>query len=188
MAHHLIFEGAELSGKSWIMSQVYNRLEPKYNQSKNILDGCHWFNSDIGVFGTNYAKTVIKNYQRIFSILSQKNIIVEKFHISDIVYNQIYNNKKISYKSIEKKLEEIGFKIIFIKFKPDKDLLEKRIKDRLNLYPHYKNILKTPEWYINQQSLYEKILLKSFLPVHMIETDMMPDNKYAKEIFRWIGE
>ena len=41
MIHHLIFEGAELSGKSWIMSQIYNYLEPKYNQSKDILDGCH---------------------------------------------------------------------------------------------------------------------------------------------------
>ena len=50
--HHLIFEGAELSGKSWLISQVYNYLEPKYNQSDFILDGCNWFNCDVGIYGT----------------------------------------------------------------------------------------------------------------------------------------
>lgn len=188
MNHHLIFEGAELSGKSWIMSQVYNHLEKKYGKSQNILDGCHWFNTDIGIYGTSLARAVIKNYIRIFSVLEQKNLIVEKFHISDIVYNQIYNDKKINYKSTENKLAEMGFKIVFIKFKPDIGILKKRIQDRLNLYPHYKKILKTPEWYIGQQSIYEEALLKSFLPVLTIETDLMPDENYVKEIFRWIGE
>ena len=41
MAHHIIFEGAELAGKSWLMSQVYDQLEPKYNQQNHILDDCH---------------------------------------------------------------------------------------------------------------------------------------------------
>jgi len=30
MKHHLIFEGAELAGKTWLMSQIYNYLQPKY--------------------------------------------------------------------------------------------------------------------------------------------------------------
>lgn len=46
-AHHIIFEGAELVGKSYIMSRIYDFLEEKYNKNRNILDGCHWFNSDI---------------------------------------------------------------------------------------------------------------------------------------------
>ena len=186
--HHLIFEGAELSGKSWIMSQVYNYLEPKYNQSKDVLDGCHWFNTDIGVFGTEFGKGVIKNYLRIFKVLEEKNIIVEKFHISDFIYNQIYNNKNINYKPQEQKLSGLGFKIILIKFKPNKSLLEKRIQDRLNLYPHYKNILKTPEWYINQQEKYEKAVELSILPVLPIETNILPSKKHIEKILGWIGE
>ena len=31
--HNIIFEGAELTGKSYLMSQVYNYLEPKYNRA-----------------------------------------------------------------------------------------------------------------------------------------------------------
>lgn len=186
--NHLIFEGAELAGKSWIMSQIYNRLEPKYNQSGKVLDGCHWFNADIGVFGTRFGKGIIKNYLRIFDLLDEKNILVEKFHISDIVYSQIYFDKNIAYQYEEKKLAELGFKIIFVKFKPNVDLLRVRISDRLNLYPHYENILKSPEWYIMQQVKYEKELRKSILPVFTVETDIMPDDIYVSEIMKWIGE
>ena len=118
-------------------------------------------------------------------MLEEKNIIVEKFHISDLVYNQIYNNKNINYKSIEQKLLGLGFKIILIKFKPNKSLLEKRIQDRLNLYPHYKNILKTPEWYIDQQEKYERAVELSMLPV---ETNVLPDRRHIEKVLGWIGE
>ena len=177
-----------MAGKSWVMSRVYNYLEPKYNQSGDILDGCHWFNADVGVYGTEFGSRVIKNYLRIFKVLEEKNIIVEKFHISDLVYNQIYNNKNINYKPQEQKLLELGFKIILIKFKPDEELLEKRIQDRLNLYPHYKNIQKTPEWYIGQQGIYEKAIESSILPKLSIETNVLPDKRYIEKILGWIGE
>ena len=49
--NHLIFEGCELVGKSYLISKIYDFLEKKYNKNKNILDGCHWINSDIGIFG-----------------------------------------------------------------------------------------------------------------------------------------
>ncbi|PLX27213.1 hypothetical protein C0583_04210 [Candidatus Parcubacteria bacterium] len=186
--HHLIFEGAELAGKSWLMSQVYNKLEPKYRSNQNILNGCHWFNADIGVFGTKHGKNVIKSYLNIFEELAGKNIIVEKLHISDIVYNQIYNNNKINYTSIEKKLKKLGFKIIFICFPEDKENLKKRIQDRLNIYPHYKDILKSPQWYINQQRKYKEILKNSVLDTLVIETDILPDPKQYQKILDWINE
>ena len=187
-SHHLIFEGAELAGKSWIMSQVYNFLEPKYNESKVILDGCHWFNCDVGVYGTKYGKNVIKNYLKIFQELNTKNIIAEKFHIADIIYNRLHFKRELNYKKEEKKLQKNNFKIIFIKFPEDEEKLKKRIQDRLNLYPHYKNILKTPKWYINQQKEYEKEMKKTSLPYLTIETDILPDNKIIEKILKWICE
>jgi len=105
-----------------------------------------------------------------------------------LVYNQIYNNKNINYKSQEQKLLELGFKIILIKFKPDKKLLKNRIQDRLNLYPHYKNIQKTSEWYIDQQKKYEKAVESSVLPVLQIETNVLPDKRHIEKILGWIGE
>ena len=188
MPHHLIFEGAELSGKSWLMSQVYNHLEPKYNQNKNILDGCHWFNCDVGVFGLPEGQKVIEGYISIFQALSQKNIIVEKFHLADKIYNKLYTSQDIDYQSIEETLLGLDFKIIFVTFPADIVKLQKRIKDRLNLYPHYSRILKKAEWYLQQQELYRQRLKKSQLPYLEIKTDELPDEKLLGMVLEWIGE
>ena len=94
MVHHLIFEGAELSGKSWLMSQIYNFLEPKYNQSGFILDGCHWFNCDVGVYGGNNSKNFVQTYIKVFEQVKERNLIIEKFHLSDLVYQKLHQKKR----------------------------------------------------------------------------------------------
>jgi hypothetical protein len=186
--HHLIFEGAELSGKSWLISQIYNFLEPKYNQNGKVLDGCHWFNCDIGVFGTKHGQTIIDSYVDIFKKLTEKNLLIEKFYLSDKIYNLIYHNTEVPYKTIEKTLLALDFKIILTTFPEDIKLLEKRIADRLNLYPHYAKIVKKPQWYIEQQRQYLKEIKKTNLPYLIIEADKLPNENLTKKIIDWVGE
>jgi len=186
MAHHLIFEGAELAGKSWLMSQIYEYLENKFGNSSDILNGCHWFNADIGVYGTEHGKNVIKNYINIFEEIRKKNIIVEKLFISDLVYNELYRNKKINYLNEIKRLGKNNFKIVFVKFPEDEKVLEKRIEDRLNIYPHYRKILKKPNWYIGQQRLYKEKLIESGLDFLEIETKILPDQSIVKKTIDWM--
>jgi thymidylate kinase len=188
ISRHLIFEGAELSGKSWLLAQVYDYLEPKYNRNKKVLDGCHWFNCDIGVYGTKHGKKVIENYLKIFTELKNKNLLVEKLHLSDIVYNRLHNSVEVNYRALEKKLKNLGFKIILITFPEDEDLLRRRIKDRLSLYPHYERILREPKWYIKQQQEYLREIKKSSLPYLIIKTNRLPDKNLVSEILKWLGE
>jgi len=188
MPHHLIFEGPELAGKSWVMSQVYEHLEKKYNQSGVVLDGCHWFNCDVGIFGTEYGQPVIEKYLDIAAILTDKNILMEKLHISDIVYNRMHFKREINYAAAEKKLKGLDFKIIFITFPENEQIIEQRIRDRLNLYPHYERILKSPKWYISQQAEYRKEMEKSQLPYLNINTERFPDPACAQKILKWIKE
>jgi hypothetical protein len=188
MKHHLIFEGAELAGKSWLMSQVYDYLEPKYNQNKVVLDGCHWFNCDVGVFGTRHGRPIISSYLKIFKELQDKNLLVEKLHLADAVYNRLHWHKEINYKLVESSLKKLNFKIVLIVFPEDEELIEKRIRDRLNLYPHYERILRAPRWYIRQQREYLKEISKSSLPYLVVETTKLPDQQLADNILKWIGE
>lgn len=188
MSHHLIFEGAELAGKSWLMSRVYNYLEPKYNQNKVILDGCHWFNCDVGIFGTNHGKKVIENYLKIFKELKNKNLLIEKFCLSDLVYSRLHRNKEINYQKIENELEKLNFKIILVTFPENIKLLEDRIRDRLNLYPHYERILRNPSWYIKQQKEYLKAIKESRLPKLIINTNKLPDERLVQKILKWTDE
>ena len=186
--HHLIFEGAELAGKSWLLSQIYDYLEPKYNQSGYLLDGCHWFNCDVGVYGSRHGQPIIKAYLKIFTELKNNNLLVEKFHLSDIVYSRLRRRKEINYLNIEKQLKNLGFKIILITFPPDKKIIRARIADRLKLYPHYERILQKPDWYIKQQKEYLKKIKKTNLPYLIIETEKLPDDNLTKRILKWIGE
>lgn len=182
----IIFEGAELAGKSWIMSQVYEYLEPKYNKAGNILDGCHWFNADNGVFGTKASYGVIEGYMKIFEALKRENIIVEKFTLSDEIYQKLHREQEVDYSGINNELVEQGFKIVLITFKEERELLEKRIEDRLKLYPRYKEILQSVDWYINQQQEYKKRIEKTGLPYMVVETNILPDKNIVNNILKWI--
>lgn len=187
MSHHLIFEGAELAGKSWTMSHIYNFLEKKYNQNINILDGCHWFNSDIGIFGTENGKLCIQKYIEILGVLKERNVLFEKFHISDIVYNRMHRHIEVDYSDIEDKLKELNVKIVLCVFKEEKIFIKQRIKDRLNLYPHYERILQSPEWYILQQREYLKEMEKTKLPYFILDLTEITEQKHF-EILKWINE
>lgn len=184
----IIFEGAELAGKSWIMSQVYEYLEPKYNSAGNIFDGCHWFNSDNGVFGTSPSRGVIEGYLQIFEALREKSIIVEKFTLSDEIYQKLHNNLDYDYSRVNHRLVELGFKIVLITFPEDKEKLQARIQDRLNLYPHYERILHPIDWYQKQQAMYRERIEKQGLPYLIADTDILPDDNLVKEIIAWIDE
>jgi len=186
--HKIIFEGPELAGKSWLMGQVYDYLEPKYNQNGLLLNGCHWFNCDVGVYGSEQGLPVINHYINIFKVLRSRNILVEKLHLSDIVYNRLHRKTEIDYFEEEQVLRELGFKIILVTFPEDEELLKRRIKDRLNLYPHYERILHDPKWYIGQQREYQKELENTIIPHITIETDQLPDYAQIDKILKWIGE
>ena len=177
-----------MAGKSWLMSQIYDYLEPKYNQNKVTLDGCHWFNCDVGVYGTDRGKPVIKNYLKIFWQLRDKNLLVEKLQLSDVVYNRLHRNIEVNYLTLEKKLAQMDFKIILITFPNDKKVLEKRIKDRLAIYPHYERILRSPDWYIRQQQTYLQEIKKSRLKYMILETNRLPDEMLVKKILEFIKE
>ncbi|MFA5127049.1 MAG: hypothetical protein WC465_03575 [Patescibacteria group bacterium] len=186
--HKLIFEGAELSGKSFVMSQVYNFLEPKYNSGGRILDGCHWFNCDVGLFGTAFGQATLNKYVEIFEELSGLNLLIEKFHISEAVYQQIYNNQAFDFSIIEKRLASLGAKIILTTFAEDEELIKKRLQDRINLYPHYQRVAQEPRAYLHQQTVFLDLLKKSSLPVLLLDSSVLPNPKIIGEILHFIGE
>ncbi|NCN99521.1 hypothetical protein GW920_00095 [Candidatus Falkowbacteria bacterium] len=192
MDHHLIFEGAELSGKSWVMSQIYKYLEPVGATSDKVLNGCYWFNCDLGFFGTELAPKIIPDYLHTFQTLKDKNILVEKFHLSELIYDELYNAESFrnfsaaDFQVIDQKLKKLNFKIILLTFPEDKALLAKRLQDRLNLYPHYGRIAKTPEFYLQQQALYKERIKNSSLDYLILEVSKFPDEELLAKIRAWI--
>ena len=178
--HHLIFEGAELVGKSFLISQIYNQLEKEQHTHPKILDGCHWFNCDLGFFGTNHTKKIINEYVDILKILKSKNTIFEKFHLSDIVYNQIYNHKKINYIAQEKVLAKLSAKLILVTVNKESVFAE-RIADRLRNVPHYKRIAQSPADYWQMQEKYLEVYHNSKLPKLIVDCSYPLNKNFVRQ-------
>lgn len=186
--HKIIFEGAELSGKSYLMSQVFAHLEPKYNTAGRILNGCHWFNCDVGLYGTPYGQDALHEYMDLLEKLQAANVMIEKFHITEYVYQKLYNNQEYNYADIENRLKKLNAKIILTTFREEEALLEKRLADRLNLYPHYEKIAQKPQDYIKQQQLYKQVLVKSKLEYLIVDSSVLPNPSLVGEILKFLKE
>jgi len=186
--HNIIFEGAELVGKSYLMSQVYNYLEPKYNSGGKIMDGCHWFNCDVGIFGTKFGEVTLMKYLELFEAINDTNVMTEKFHLTEAVYQKLYHDKDFDFSNIDQRLSKLKAKIILLIFDEDEKLLEHRLQDRLNLYPHYKKIAQAPSVYIKQQQLYLELIKKSKLDYLIINSSKLPNPPLVKKILDFLRE
>ncbi len=188
MKHKIIFEGPELAGKSYLMSQIYNYLEPKYNSGGRVLDGCHWFNCDVGVYGTKYGKIALEKYIELIEEMVDANIIMEKLHLTEAVYQRLYNDNDFDFSDIEKRLKKENAKIILTVYDEDIELIKKRLKDRLELYPHYKKIAQEPIKYLEQQKVYLELIKKSSLDYLMLNTSVLPDDNLINKVLEFIKE
>lgn len=186
--HNIIFEGAELAGKSYLMSQVYDYLEPKYNSGGKIMDGCHWFNCDVGIFGTKFGQKALERYLGLLEDITDVSVMIEKFHLTEAVYQKLYNQKDFNFSKIEDRLHKLKTKIVLLIFDEDEKLLEQRLADRLKLYPHYSRIASRPADYIKQQRLYLDLIKKSQLDYLIINSSTLPNPPLVTKILEFLGE
>ncbi|MBT6691702.1 hypothetical protein HOB10_05235 [Candidatus Parcubacteria bacterium] len=186
--HNIIFEGPELGGKSYLMSQIFNHLEQKYYSGGKIMDGCHWFNCDVGIFGTKFGQTALLKYLELMEEINDTNVMVEKFHLTETVYQKLYNNKTFDFSDIEARLKLIKAKIILVIFDEDESLIAKRLEDRLNLYPHYDRIAQQPKEYLKQQRMYIDLIKSSQLEYLIVNASVLPNPALVEDILGFLKE
>lgn len=186
--YNIIFEGAELSGKSYLMGQLFGYLEPKYNSGKKIMDGCHWLNCDIGIFGTKFGEITLMKYLELMEAINDTNVLVEKFHLTEHIYQKLYNNKDFDFTAVEERLKKINAKIILTTYDEDEELVNKRLQGRLGLYPSYGRIAKTPAEYIEQQKMYLDLIKQSKLEYLVVNASSLPDEKLLAKILKFLKE
>lgn len=152
------------------------------------MDGCHWFNCDVGIFGTKFGEKTLLKYLELFEEINDTNVMAEKFHLTEIVYQKLYNNKDFDFSNIEDRLARIKTKLILLIFDEDEELVKKRLADRLNLYPHYSRIAQEPADYIKQQKLYLELIKKSKLDYLIINSSKLPNPSLVEQILKFLRE
>ncbi|MDP3962911.1 MAG: hypothetical protein Q8Q39_00215 [bacterium] len=183
--HHLIFEGAELTGKSSTIHGVWDFLEQKYNSGSGIMDGCVWFNADVGIFGTPDGPGLIGSYLNAIRKLAHKNIILEKFHLTDLVYSAGAHAR--AFARAERVLRDLDFKIILTEGADDAELFARRLCERIGSMQSYARVARSPQEYVRMQGVYRSYLRKSSLPHLVVDNTILPNENHAR-ILKWLGE
>jgi hypothetical protein len=179
----LIFEGAELTGKSTLTAATYQRLVFPYTTTNEILDGCYYLYCDIGVFSTPIAHDYLYHMAKIVELMRYRNVVIDKFHLSDEVYQAEYRGRHVSHRWVEDRiLRPLGTRIVLVTISPD--LLRERLRRRLETDPHYALIQKPLDFYPRLQERYQRAARETTLPVLVVDGAAAPDENVSR-ILRW---
>ncbi len=179
----LIFEGAELVGKSTLTSATYQRLVHAYTSSNQILDGCYYLYCDIGVFSTPLARDYLFHMAKIIELMKQRNVVLDKFHLSDEVYQDEYHGKVVSHRWVEDEiLRPLDTRIILVTV--SEEHLEQRLQQRLKSDPHYALIKKPFDFYKRMQERYLQKIQDTTLECLQVDGALPPEENVTK-ILAW---
>jgi thymidylate kinase len=179
----LIFEGAELVGKSTLTSAMYQRLVHAYTSSNEILDGCYYLYCDIGIFSTPLARDYIFHMAKIVELMKERNVVMDKFHLADEVYQKEYRGKTISHRWVEDEiLRPLGTRMILITV--SEDHLEQRLQQRLKSDPHYALIKKPFDFYKRMQERYLQAIQHTTLDWLLVDGTIPPEENVTR-ILAW---
>ncbi|MFI5273789.1 MAG: hypothetical protein ACHQ4H_12215 [Ktedonobacterales bacterium] len=181
----LIFEGAELVGKSTLTAATYQRIVHAYTTSNEILDGCYYLYCDIGVFSTPLARDYIYHMAKIVELMKHRNVVMDKFHIADEVYQLEYRDKAVSHRWVEDDiLRALDTRVVLVTVSPEH--LEQRLRQRLESDPHYALIQKGIDFYIRMQERYQAAISQTTL--HWLEVDgAAPVEANVSRVLAWAG-
>ena len=179
----LIFEGAELVGKSTLTAATYQRLVHAYTSSNEILDGCYYLYCDIGIFSTSLAREYIFHMAKIIELMKERNVVLDKFHLADEVYQKEYRGKTVSHQWVEDQiLRPLGTRMILITV--SEDHLEQRLQERLKSDPHYALIKKPFDFYKRMQERYLQAIQHTTLDWLLVDGAMPPEENVTR-ILAW---
>lgn len=179
----LIFEGAELVGKSTLTSAMYQKLVHAYTTSNEILDGCYYLYCDIGIFSTPLARDYIYHMAKIVELMKQRNVVLDKFHLADEVYQLEYRDNEVSHRWVEEEiLRPLDVRMILVTV--SEEHLEQRLQQRLQSDPHYTLIQKPFDFYKRMQERYLQAIQHTTLEWLQVDGSVPPAEN-VNRILAW---
>ena len=181
----IIFEGAELVGKSTLTSATYQRLVHEYTTSNEILDGCYYLYCDIGVFSTPLARDYLYHMAKIIELMRRCNVVVDKFHLADEVYQAEYRGITVAHRWVEHEiLRPLDTRLVLVTV--DAEHLEQRLEQRLRSDPHYALIQKPLDFYLRMQQRYQQAIEQTTLAWMRVD-GARPVEENVTEVLAWAG-
>jgi hypothetical protein len=184
MCPKIILEGTRLTNKTEVafaLNQHPRIVGPRKYQYHSPLISAEWCaftNFPWGRGLINFepqeeemAMETYATWARLFELQRYYSWIIDRFHISTIVYQYSVRGKTFDFSWLEKRLLDLGFQLLLLTRREDS--FEKAREDRLQVSGNpaqYDNL----QTFIDEQEAFRQAVKKSILPVY--EVDISNDN------------
>ncbi|NOX88452.1 MAG: hypothetical protein GXO77_05455 [Calditrichaeota bacterium] len=192
----IILEGTRLTFKTEIAFALneHPRIvgKRKYRYHSPLISGewCGFTNFPWGRGLINFepdekerAMETYRTWMRLFELLPYYSWIIDRFHISTLVYQKRVYGTEYDFNWLEKRLKAVGFHLVFCKRDPEtfRDARRERLKvsgnpsqyDDLNLF-------------VAEQEQMEKVVGQSILPKMALDISDSDIQKAAGRIADWL--
>lgn len=180
----LILEGGNLSGKS----SIFGELEKRFPDCFALTIHGYFrpqlkkeFKSDKELI--NYLKNRLLPLIEIFREFKNEEVLFNRFHLTDVVYCDLFLGLKQDYQAIEKKLNEYNVGLAFLDV--DDQAIKKRLEERDKIGKaglwdkEFDSIIKKREAY---RKAFDKSLIKRKVKIDTSDTTA---EEAAKKILLW---
>jgi len=194
----IILEGIQLTHKTEIalaLNEHPRIIGPGNHRSRPSLISAEWcgfsnFPWGRGLINFNpeeeaQAMETYHTWLHLFELLSDYTWIIDRFHISTRLFQLQYHEIDYSFRWLEKRLEALGFHLVFISRCPESFQAAHRNRFRTPGDPALYGDLS---FFLEEQQLLQKLVAESILP--RMELDISDDDipGAADRIVDWLEE
>ncbi len=194
----IILEGTRLTLKTEIAfalnehPQIVGPRKYQYHSPLISAEWCAFTNFPWGRGLINFepqeeerAMETYRTWMHLLELLPYYSWIIDRFHISTMVYQSQHLGKKYDFQWLEDRLVAIGFHLVFCTRSPDSfaDARQARLKVSGNP-SQYDNL----DIFLEEQEVFKKFIQKSSLP--FLEVDVSDNNipRITQVIANWLTE
>jgi hypothetical protein len=122
---------------------------------------------------------------RLFELQRYYSWIIDRFHVSTIMYQKIYNKKDYDFSSLEERLNNLNFRLIFCNRSPESFQAAKIERLKVSGNPSQYDDISI---FVEEQKLLFDIVKKSKLQKLFIDISDNNINKACEKIVDWMEE
>jgi hypothetical protein len=129
------------------------------------------------------AMETYRTWMHLFELLPYYSWIIDRFHISTMVYQLLHFGKQYDFRWLEDRLGAIGFHLVLCTRSPDSFTEAREARLKVSGKPsQYDNL----DIFLEEQETFKKIIQKSSLP--LLELDISDNNipRITEDIATWL--
>jgi hypothetical protein len=196
LAPKVVLEGARMTHKTEVAFALNSHPQfvgPRKYRYHSPIISAEWgglqdeaWGQNLITFDKNHEKRALETYDlwiQLVEHLPHISWIIDRFHLSTIMYQSLYRGRKYNFDELENRLVGLGFRLVLCYREPS--TFVKARKERLKISGNpsqYDNLSRI----IREQEALVKLVEKSSLPKLMVDATDDNPNRMAEEIVAWM--